>query len=300
MNMNRLLAIAVALGIASMAGCNKKEPPATQTLVKVNGEEITVHLVNDRLPPALPPAQAASASRQVLERLIDQVLARQKATEQELDRDPRVIRQIEAARLEIISRAYFEKLGQAAVRPILSDVEVYYRAHPALFAERRVYTLQEVNIDASPDQIEALKTTLGGSKTFADFVAYLKANGYKYVGAEAVRAAEQLPLASVDAFGELRDGQAVFNVRPGGAQVINLVASRSEPLTLERARPAIEQFLLNENRRRVIADDMAALRGPPTRIEYVTEVGVGAPMASEPLVAPEPATTPAPTLPAAK
>jgi EpsD family peptidyl-prolyl cis-trans isomerase len=201
--MNCLFAITVTLGIALMAGCNKKEPPATQTLVKVNGEEITVHQVKDRLPAALPPAQVASASHAILERLIDQVLARQKAIDEKLDRDPWVIRQIEAARLEIISRAYFEKHGEGAVRPILSDVEVYYRAHPALFAERRIYSLQEVNIDASPEQVEALKTALEGSKTLADFVAYLKANNFKYVGAEAVRAAEQLPLASVDAFGKM-------------------------------------------------------------------------------------------------
>jgi EpsD family peptidyl-prolyl cis-trans isomerase len=122
MKMNNLFAIAATVGIALMGGCNKNEPPASQTLVKVNREEITIHQVNDRLPPALPPAQAASASQAILEHLIDQVLARQKAIDQELDRDPRVIRQIEAARLEIISRAYFEKLGEGAVRPILSDV----------------------------------------------------------------------------------------------------------------------------------------------------------------------------------
>ena len=126
----------------------------------------------------------------MLERLIDQVLARQKAIDEKLDRDPLVIRQIEAARLEIISRAYFEKHGQGALKPSRADVEAYYRAHPALFAERRVYSLQEVSIDASPEQIEVLKTTLQGSKTFADFVAYLKANNFKYAGAEAVRAAD--------------------------------------------------------------------------------------------------------------
>jgi EpsD family peptidyl-prolyl cis-trans isomerase len=299
--MNKAFAIVAIVAGTFMAGCGKKETPATQTVVKVNGEEITIHQINDRLPPALPPAQAASASRQVLERLIDQVLARQKAIDEKLDRDPLVIRQIEAARLEIISRAYFEKHGQGALKPARADVEAYYRAHPALFAERRVYNLQEVSIDASPEQIEVLKTTLQGSKTFADFVAYLKANNFKYVGAEAVRAAEQLPLASLDTFGKMKDGQAVFNVRPGGAQVINFAGSRSEPVTLERAQPAIEQFLLNESKRAVIADHMAALRGPPTTIEYVREVGLGVPTkASEPVAQPGPMTTIPPALPAAK
>ena len=116
-----------------------------------------------------------------------------------------------------------------------------------------------------------------------------------------VRAAEQLPLASVDAFGKMRDGQAVFNVRPGGAQVINLAGSRSEPVTLERAQRAIEPFLLNESKREAIADHMARLRGPPTTIEYVREVVLGAPTkASEPVADPGPVTTLPPTTPASK
>jgi hypothetical protein len=90
-------------------------------------------------------------------------------------------------------------------------------------------------------------------------------------------------------------------VRPGGAQVISLVASRSEPVTLERARPAIEHFLLNENKRNVIADNTAALRNPPTKIEYVREVGLDMPTkASEAAADPGAVTTLPPTAPAPK
>jgi len=274
----RAAAIAVTVGVALLAGCSKnKDKAATQTAAKVNKEEITVHQINFVLSQqrALPAAQAASASRAVLERLIDQELTLQKADDQKLDRDPRVVQQIEAARREIISRAYLEKVGDGAPKPTAAEVEAYYGAHPALFSQRRVYSLQEVNVDATPEQVEELKKTLQGSKTFADFVAYLKANNVKFTAAEAVRAAEQLPLASVDAFGKMRDGQAIFNVRPGGAQVVHLAGSRADPVTLERARPAIEQFLLNERKRKLIADDLAALRGA-AKIEYVGQFAADA------------------------
>ena len=274
----RIAALALTVGVALLAGCNKgKDKPATQTAAKVNKEEITVHQINYLLSTqrGLAPAQAASASRAVLERLIDQELALQKAADQKLDRDPRVVQQIEAARREIISRAYLEKLSEGAPKPTPAEVEAYYHAHPALFAERRVYSLQEVNIEASPEQVETLKKTLVGSKTFADFVNYLKANNIKFAGGEAVRAAEQLPLAAVDQFGKMKDGQAIFNTRPGGAQVINLAASRSEPVSLDRARPAIEQFLLNERKRKLIADDLQALRSS-AKIEYVGDFAADA------------------------
>jgi EpsD family peptidyl-prolyl cis-trans isomerase len=274
----RALALGLTLGVALLAGCDRnKEKPATQTAAKVNKEEITVHQINFLLSQqrALPAAQAASASRQVLERLIDQELTLQKASDQRLDRDPRVVQQIEVARRDIISRAYLEKLGEGAPKPTSAEVEAYYQAHPALFSQRRVYNLQEVNIEASPEQVETLKKTLLGSKSFPDFVAYLKANNLRFTGGEAVRAAEQLPLAAVDQFGKMKDGQAIFNVRPTGAQVINLAASRSEPVTLDRARPAIEQFLLNERKRKLIADDLAALRGA-AKIDYVGDFAADA------------------------
>jgi len=38
------------------------------------------------------------------------------------------------------------------------------------------------------------------AKTFPAFIEYLKANNLKFQGSEGVRAAEQLPLASVEQF----------------------------------------------------------------------------------------------------
>src|SRR3954447_25909758 len=195
----RALTLSLAASLLVACGDRKKEKAASQTAAKVNKEEITVHQINFLLSQqrAIPQAQAASASRQVLERLIDQELALQKAADQKLDRDPRVVQQVEAARREIIARAYLEKLGEGAPKPAPAEVEAYYQAHPALFSQRRVYSLQEVNIDASPEQVDSLKKVLLGSKSFPDFVAYLKANNIRFAGGEAVRAAEQVPLAIV-------------------------------------------------------------------------------------------------------
>ena len=101
-----VVAVGLVVGLAAGGGASK-DKPASQTAAKVNKEEITVHQINLVMGQqrALPPEQAASASGQILERLIDQELALQKAGEQKLDRDPRVMQQLEAARREIISRA---------------------------------------------------------------------------------------------------------------------------------------------------------------------------------------------------
>ncbi len=290
-----VVAVAAASALL-LAGCGdkKKDNVASQTAVKVNKEEITVHQINFVLQQqrGLKPEQADAASKQILERLIDQELALQKATEMKLDRDPRVVQQLEAARREIVARAYIEKAGEAASKPSPEEVRQYYEAQPALFKDRRVYSLQEISIEATPEQIPGLKAKLESSKNINEFIEYLKASDLKFAGNQAVRAAEQLPLASLGTFAALKDGQALLNATPTGAQVIVLVGSRSQPVTLEQATPAIEQFLLNERKRDILAKDMKAMR-EGAKIEYVGKFAQAAASAAAAVPA-----APAPAAPA--
>lgn len=288
---------AVIAGALVLAGCGDKkdkDKPASQTAAKVNKEEITVHQINFVLQQqrGLSPEQAASASKQVLERLIDQELALQKAQDQKLDRDPRVVQQLEAARRDIIARAYVEKIAGGAPKPSPAEIKAYYDAHPALFKERRVYNLQELAIEAKPEQVADLQGKLAAAKDLPDFVNYLKTNDFKYGANQAVRAAEQLPLTSVDKFAQMKDGQTIFTRTPTGAQVVILAGSRSQPVDEARATPAIEQFLWNERKRKVVEDDVKAMRGA-AKIEYVGEYAKGG---SKEVTPPPPAASEAPPL----
>ncbi len=278
--MCRVAAASTVAALLVLTGCGErpKDKAASQTAARVNSDEITVHQINFRLSQqrALPPNQAASATRVVLERLIDQDLVLQKASEQKLDREPQVMQQLEAARRDVIAQAYLEKLGAGAPKPSEQEVKAYYEAHPALFKERRVYSLQELDIQAKPEQVAQLKSQLEAAKNLPEFISFLKTHDYKFRGGEAVRAAEQLPLSSIDAFAKMKDGQTIFNSAPGGAQVILLAGSRMQPVTEEQAAPAIEQFLLNERRRKLISDDMKALRAA-AKIEYLGEFAKDAP-----------------------
>ena len=279
----RMAAVMVAVGAALLLGAcgdKKKDRVASQTAVKVNKEEITVHQINYVLQQqrGLKPEQAESASKQILERLIDQELALQKASDLKLDRDPRVMQQLEAAKREIVARAYLDKVGEAASKPTAEEIAKYYESNPALFKDRRIYSLQEITIEAKPEQVAQLRAQLGSAKNITEFIDYLKANDFRFAGNQAVRSAEQLPLASLGNFAAMRDGQAMLNPTPTGAQVIVLASSRSQPVTLEQATPAIEQFLLNERKREIIAKDVKALRDG-AKIEYVGKYAESAPAA---------------------
>ncbi len=297
----RFVGVAALAGAALLAGCgDKKEKGASQTAAKVNKDEITVHQINFVLQQqrGLKPEQADSASKQILERLIDQQLALQRADELKLDRDPRVVQMLEAARRDVLARAYVDKVGEAAVKPTAEEIKKYYDDKPALFKERRVYSIQEIGIEAKPEQVADLREKLAAAKDINAFVEYLKTAGYRFNGNQAVRAAEQLPLASLDAFAKMKDGQAAIVPAPNGAQVIVLAGSRSQPVTEEQARPAIEQFLLNDRKRKLMEDDTKALRAG-AKVQYVGKFAEGAASAAgaaapAPVAAPTPSAAPAP------
>lgn len=302
--LSQLGLVAVVAAAALLAACgDKKEKTASQTAAKVNKAEVTVHQINFVLQQQrnIRPEQADAASRQILERLIDQELALQKADDLKLDRDPRVVQQLEAAKREIIARAYLEKVGEAAPKPTPEEIKKYYDEKPALFKERRIYSLQEIAIEARPDQVATLREKLGASKNIAEFVEFLKANDFKFSGNQAVRAAEQLPLQSLDMIAKMNDGQAMLNQAANGVQVLVLAGSRSQPVSEEQARPAIEQYLLNERKRKLVEDDVKAMR-TAAKVEYVgkfAEKAAGGDAAASAAAPAAPAAPVAPAAPAA-
>ena len=254
-----------------LAGCGDKSMvDAGPVAAKVDKDAISVARVDFLLQQqrGLRPEQFDAARAQILEQLINQQLEVRKAEADKLEGDPRVALALDEARREVLARAYTEKLGETAPKPTAEEVKKYYDDKPALFAERRIYSLQELLVEARPDQVGPLRAKLAEVKSVGEFVAYLNANGLHFVGNQAVRAAEQLPLGSLDQFARLKDGQAIVTPTVTGVQVIALVGSRMQPVTEEQARPAIEQFILGERRRKIVDDDVKALRAA-AKVEYV-------------------------------
>ncbi|WP_119155435.1 EpsD family peptidyl-prolyl cis-trans isomerase [Caldimonas tepidiphila] len=272
---------------ALLAACGEGDKPASQVAAKVNDEEISVHQINYVMQrqPGLKPEQAEVRSREILERLIDQELAVQKAQELKLDRDPRAVQAIEAARREILSRLYFERASEGSGKPSPEEVRRYYESKPALFAQRRIYNLQEVAVDVPADGVPALRERLEKAPSFDAFVAQLKAENVRHTVNQVSRAAEQLPMELLESIHGMKPGQAMLVPLPGGgAQAVMLAGFRDSPVGEAQARPAIEQFLANDRRRQVVEQDLKAMREQAS-IEYVgkfAQAGATADAAGQP------------------
>ena len=267
-----LLPVVVAAALA--AGCGDKsssEGKATQAAARVDGSEITVHQINQVLErqQGLKPEQAEAASHQVLESLIDQQLAVAKAEEQKLDRDPQVVQMLEATRRSILARTYLEKAAAAgAGTPTTEEIRKYYDEKPALFSQRKVYALQEFTVPATKEQSQALMEQLKATRGPAQFVEVLKASGIKFNANQITQAAEGLPLGIIDPLSKVSDGEALYITGNDGFKALLVVASRSQPVAFEQAKPAIEQYLTAERRRDFAVKEMKALR-TAAKVEYL-------------------------------
>lgn len=256
-------AIACVSSLALLTACGaKKDKAATQVAAKVNKEEISVHQINFVLQrtPGITAESADAASRQILDRLINQELAVQQAHRLDLDRNPSVVQALEAARREVLARAYLDSLGEGVPKPTAEEVADFYAKKPALFKERRVYTFQEVNIAGTPQQIAEVEARLQSAKSIPEFADYLKGSGLRHAANLVTQPAESLPLELLDRFAAMSDGQALLLQQPGGAKALLLVSARSAPVDQAMAAPAIEKYLLNDRKRIKTEADMKALR----------------------------------------
>lgn len=302
-----LAAAAMLLSAAcSKEGSAAKSP--TQVAATVNKEEISVHQINFVLQrqQGLKPEQMEPAGRQVLERLIDQEAVLQKAAEQKLEREPRVLQEIETARRDILARAYLNKVSEAASRPSAEEIKAYYDSKPALFAKRRFYSLQELAVQADPTQLAELKAAITQAKSIQEVSQYIQAKKLPVQVSQSTTAAEALPLQLLDRFAGLKDGQTLFTQTPNGAVIATLLQSRDAPLTEEQARPAIEQYLLNESKRKAVEQEVKAVRAA-AQVQYMGQfaakpadaASAPATAASQAPAAPTAQAAPAPAAPAA-
>lgn len=266
-----LCALAPIISVALLAACSQSDgTPVTQAVAKVNKGEITELQVNQVLERQrdLKPEQVDAASGRAVTALVDQEIVYQKAHELKLDRDPHVVQAIEAAKREIISRAYLERVADGAAPPSVDEVRAYFDGRPALFKQRRIYSLQELAVETPPERRAELETDLKSLKSSAELESYLKDKHLRVHVDRTTVAAENLPLGLLDRLAAVKPGSGLVLPAPDGVRVVFVSATQDAPATMEQAQPAIQTFLLNDRRRQTIEKEMQSLRAGAS-VEYL-------------------------------
>lgn len=268
----RKLKLAACLLLALLtAACadSEKKRPLTQVAAKVDGEEISIHQLNAVIArEGFAGAEGDELNRRVLERLIDQQVLVSQAVEAKLDRDPNVLLRMDMARREILSQAYLDKQLAGLGQPTPGDVHAYYQAHPGLFSERRIYDLQEIRVQATPEIRKELEQLVESRKSFEEMSRYIVDRGVKYQLVEAVRPAEQLPLEVLPRLAELKDREIGLIESGGIYSLVHVRSSKRAPITEATAKPAIEAYLAGVKRQKVAVDEIKRMR-EGAKVEYL-------------------------------
>jgi EpsD family peptidyl-prolyl cis-trans isomerase len=282
------LSLTLACVAALLTACGKKTDDTSATVATVNGEKITqdqLDFATKQIAAARPAASAPEAAT-VLQSLVEQRLAVQKAEKDKLDRNPGVLQSLEAARKDALARYYVEQFVAKVPKPTPDEIKQYYDGHPANFAQRNVYVIQKVDARVSADQAGPLAASVqaaGGAAAVADL---LKAKASATNVTQSAQPAESLgPL--LPKISTMSAGQTIAIPQPQGLTALTLVEVRPQPVALAQAQAPIEQILWNQKKREALQAETKDLRSK-ARIDYLGKFAPGttpATVASAPFAA---------------
>ncbi len=265
--------IALLTVAAVLAGCGEKEKAAsTQVAAKVNSDEITISQVNSALAnvQATPGKTAEEAKQEVLNNLIVQNLADQQAIKAKLDRNPAVMQAIESSKNMILARAYMDPIISGIAKPTTEDVHKFYGEHPELFANRRIYTIRELELESKPDLAATVRDMVTKGKSQDAIAAWAKENNVHSNIQSGVKAAEQLPLEMLTKIATLGAGKMMVVEMTKSISVLQIVNAKAEPIAEAAATNAIQEYLNNSRKKDALENEIKNLK-TGAKIEYFGE-----------------------------
>ena len=181
MNSHPPIVALFAVAALLVAGCGNKagkdQLPKGQVVASVDGEDITVHELNAELSgmPAANAAQQDALRRAVVQRLVERRALADYARQKALDELPDFTLQQHRAEEMILVGLLQRQLAGRIAPASRDDADRFIAAHPALFAQRRIYDLDQLAFDR-PRDVGLLKA-MQPMSALGDIERLLDANG---------------------------------------------------------------------------------------------------------------------------
>lgn len=266
-SISRIWIIGLALTVSACGG----EPASTepgQSLVRVNGEEITVMQLNDELSRArVQPEQLEQATKQLLESMIDMQLMVGVAQQDKLDRSPNVMRAMERAKKQIIAQSYMQTILSQLEHPTDTEINQFYDEHPELFKQRKKFTLAFLRFPTNRVN-EELRKAVQSAKSLSDLAQWLDKQNIPYLRDELVRTAMELS-PQLNARLEKATIGEMFLMDENTNNLFVLIKNiEVDPVTVEAVKSQISTHLLNIRRREKAQAEISRLRAA-ANIEYL-------------------------------
>ena len=263
-----LLGTLILMTAVGLSACGNKEKKSGQTLVRVNGEEITMLQINDELKRAgVNAEQQEIATTQLLESLIDRQLIMAEAIRSKIDRTPEVVQAIERAKAQIIAQAYLQSIMGKISKPSSSEISDYFEKHPQYFSQRKQYDIQQLII-ATKDLSTELKAAIDTAQSLESVVAWLDSHNVHYARGKVSRNTSDLPEAIVAKLNDMKKGQLFIVNEPGKSLLNSITDIKNSPVSAKDAEIQIEQYLINKRTKEAAEAEITHLRSS-AKIEYL-------------------------------
>lgn len=258
-------ALVSAMLLMALAACSEKKASSgsSQVVANVDGQEITIHQVNNEL--------AKTGGTQVTKQLLDGLVARQllvnAAKKDKLDIDPAVLADMERARNLVLAQSYVASKVKAPARPLEQDIEDLYRKNPDWFAQRRQYEFSQLIIARTNLTPEINRLMEEPGKRLEDIVSWLDGHHIQYGRQQVVKTSADLPPQMNASLKNMERG-ALFVVIEGPTAILtSLQDIKSAPVSLAVATPQIQQYLMTQ-RQSQASEQLVERLKKEAKIEY--------------------------------
>lgn len=262
-------AVLCAVSLALLSGCEKKV--GGQVVAVVDGQEVTQGELNAELNgQAIPPgADRKAVMTQLVQQIVNRKLLVGKAKEQGLDKAPAYLAQVQRAQDTVLINMLATNVGKTIAVPDAAAADRFMAQNPSLFAGRKLYQLEQIAFQATPDK--ALEAKLKPAKTMEAVEAVLKDSGIVFQ-----RGTSQLDTAAIapaiaTRLAALPPGEP-FVVPQNGQIVVSVIrAAQANPLPVQQARPAAIELLRRQAVEQAMRKQVDQARGS-AKITYAPEV----------------------------
>src|SRR5262249_48173214 len=151
----------------------------------------------------------------------------------------------------------------------------YYKQHPALFEKRKMFQVMVYTVKL-PELPGAVQTELHNAHTVDEVAKVLTAHSVPFESQSLTRGAEQLPLADLPKFEVAKVGDVVaLQGSQGRVPLMLITGVQDSPISVDRAQPIIQQYLVNTRNARAIEEHLKQARAT-AKIAYFDSVTAAA------------------------
>jgi EpsD family peptidyl-prolyl cis-trans isomerase len=258
------IALAVALALIA-SSCNKKAEG--QTVVIVNGEEITAAELNAQLANANLPADVdkADALSRILQRMIDRRLFEQQARKEGLDKSPEFLNRQRRMTEDLLINMLAARQIDTAQLPSAQEIQSFEASRPEMFANREQWSLEQLLFKMPTDG--AARKRIADAKSLDQLTQVLTDSRITFTRSKNRLDTAAIPHHIYSRITAMSAGEP-FIIPVGDGAIASSVVSRvPAPLAGEEAKPIAVAAIRRNQGSKLVENRLKALR-QSAKIEY--------------------------------